>query len=417
MDREGLSGRPDPERVRVYRVIARLNVGGPAQHVIALAHGLDPHRYESQLFVGALGPGELGLEPSGADRAGVEDAGDIGKATVHEVPGLSPVGGILADARALWWLYWRFRRDRPEIVHTHTAKAGAVGRVAAALAGVPIRLHTYHGHVLGGDYFSPFRTALYRFIEQQLARISRRLIAVSRSQARQLSEHHRVAAADKFQVISLGLDLEPFTGVDRAVARTEARQRLGLADSDQVVAIVGRIVPIKNHELLLRSLASLARSGRPVHLLVIGGGESRLLDELRRLATELGLQERVQWLGWRRDLPSLYAASDALAVTSHDEGTPVAVIEALAIGTPVVARSVGGIPDMLEGVDCARLVDGAGPREFASALQSVLDAPPVDDDIRDGLRESTARRYSATRLAREVAALYEAELDALGPTI
>ncbi len=379
-------------------------MGGPAQHVVALTRGLDPARYASELFVGTVGPGEAELADLGEPDPGLPDE------LVHRVPGLGPRTNPLDDLRALWWLYRRFQRDRPDIVHTHTAKAGAVGRLAAAFARVPVRVHTFHGHVLGGGYFSRSRTAAYRFIERQLARLSHRLIALGPAQVEELARRHRIAPPGKFGVVPLGLDLERFTRLDRESARAGARRKLGLDEGDEVVAIVGRVVPIKNHGLLFRALALLSDSGRPVVALVVGDGEQRLVGELARLVAALRLEGRVRWLGWRSDLPDLYAASDVLAVPSTDEGTPVTVIEALAAGTPVVARAVGGIPEMLDGVPGARLVESAEPTEFAHALRSQLDAAPLAAEVRERMRTATAGRYAADRLVRDVAALYESEI-------
>ncbi len=389
------------------RVIARLNVGGPAQHVVLLARGLDPATYDSTLLAGAVGPGEREMTLNDGPHSDPS-------VVVERVPGLAPLASPLADLRAVWWLYRRFRRIRPDLVHTHTAKAGAVGRLAAALAGVPVRLHTYHGHVLGGGYFSAPRTAAYRFIERQLARLSHRLIALSGAQERELAERHRIAPSEKFRVVPLGLELEAFTRVDRAAARARVRRELGLDEADRVVAIVGRVVPIKNHRLLFQAISRMEDGPRPVRALVVGDGEAGLVRELQRLAESLGLASRVRWLGWRQDLPDLYAASDALAVPSIDEGTPVAVIEALATGTPVVARAVGGIPEMLRDVPCARLVGSPDPIDFATGLQSILEAPPLPEPDRARVRSAVAARHAATRLVRDIAALYEQELASAG---
>ena len=390
-------GRPP---VLVHRVIARLNVGGPAQHVVHLARGLDATgRVRTRLVAGGVGETEGDMTWYARER-GVD---------VTLLPELSREPRPAADLRALSALVRLFRRERPAVVHTHTAKAGTLGRLAAILAGVPVRVHTFHGHVLGGDYFSPRVTRAYLEVERQLARGTSRLVVLTEAQRREMAEELRVAPPERFAVVPLGLELERFAGLDRAAARREARHELGLGADEAVVGIVGRLVPIKRHELLLDALASLnARPGAPaVRCLVVGSGEREA--ELRAYAASRGLGEAVRWLGWRSDLPPLYAAMDALALTSRDEGTPVAVLEALAAGTPVVARSVGGVPEVLRGGRLGTLVDADDPAGFATALARALPTPvgegrgPVPDAA---VRRAVADDYSVSRLVADVAALY-----------
>jgi glycosyltransferase involved in cell wall biosynthesis len=239
---------------------------------------------------------------------------------------------------------------------THTAKAGTLGRLAAILAGVPVLVHTFHGHVLGGGYFSPLKTWFFLQVERQLARATDRLVVLTERQATEMAEELGVADWSKFVVVPLGLELERFAEVDREVVGPAMRSTLGIGPDELVIGIVGRMVPIKNHELWLEAVGALSgRADRPVRGLVVGSGEREA--ELRVLAEELGVSKRILWLGWRRDLPELYAAMDVLALTSHDEGTPVAVIEALAAGTRVLARDVGGVAEVLSAVGAN---DGSG---------------------------------------------------------
>ena len=372
--------------------------------MVALHTHLDAERFESALLTGRLDPGEADLSPL-ARSSGVP---------LETVPGLAARGGLLDDVRAAWWLYQRFRRDRPDIVHTHTAKAGAVGRIAAALAGVPVRIHTFHGHVLGGSYFSATRTAAYRFVEQVLARLTHRFVALSEGQVNELADTHGVAPRERFTTIPLGLDLEAFVTVDRRSARASLLRELGVRDERPLVAIVGRVVPVKNHALLFRACALLRRQGRPVRVLVVGGGEHEWLAGLQDVVRRLGLDRDVHWLGWRSDVATLQAASDVLALPSHDEGTPVAIIEALAAGTPVVARAVGGVPEMLLDSPRSSLVESARPDAFAAGLERTLSEPALTEGVLQTLRRDTAARYARPRLAADTASLYEDELARAG---
>ncbi len=399
MEPKGIDGEARA-LVRVHRVIARLNVGGPALHVVALNAGLDEDpSFAATLFIGQLGPGE----------GDMTYLADEARLSLERVPHLGPQIDVMRDLRSVWWLYRRFRRDQPHIVHTHTAKAGALGRLAAVLARVPVRVHTYHGHVLGGDYFSAPVTTLFQFVEQTLARVTHRLVTISPLQSAELKDRLRLADARKLRCIPLGLNLDAFRSVDRAAVRPHTRKALGVPDDAWVVATVGRLVPVKNHGLLLaafaRALDGLAHNRSSARLLIVGDGDPALRVELERQAAALGITDQVQWLGWRTDLPQLLAATDVFALTSNDEGTPVAVIEALCAGTPVVARSVGGVPDVVRGVPFATSVDSDSPVIFAEALLEhhtlTVEATQVAQ-----VREQVAIQYSAGRLVQDTKTLY-----------
>jgi glycosyltransferase involved in cell wall biosynthesis len=378
----------------VHRVIARLNVGGPAMHVVNLTRGLEDRSWGGRLVAGGISESE-GDMAYYAEERGVE---------VHYLPALSREISPLDDLRALWALYRLFRVERPDVVHTHTAKAGTLGRLAAILAGVPVLVHTFHGHVLGGDYFSPARTRFFLEVERQLARATDRLVVLTEAQATEMSEELGVADRSKFTVVPLGLELDGFAEVDRAAAASTTRAALGITDDELVIGIVGRMVPIKNHELWLRVLADTidAHDGA-VRGVVVGAGEREA--ELRALADELGVGDRLLWLGWRRDLPDLYAAMDALVLTSHDEGTPVAVIEAMAAGTPVVARDVGGVAELAEGHPSVQVVrlDAAVPEWATAVIRARSHAPAALDT-----RRRVVRRFSVERLADDIDELYRA---------
>ncbi len=389
--------------IPVCRVIARLNVGGPALHVVNLTAGLD----RCGAFTTCLVAGRV-----------TEDEGDMGYyarergVDVRYLPALSRLVSPLQDIRILWTLWGIFRRERPLVVHTHTAKAGTLGRVAALLAGVPVRVHTFHGHVLGGGYFPPLLTRFYRCMETQLARMTQRLVVLTDGQRRELSEELGIAPPDKFAVIPLGLDLSRFVEVERDSAREAARGELGIGSDETVVGIVGRLVPVKNHELLFRAIPVLERElGRRVRVLVVGSGLRE--GELKARSGEMGVGDRILWMGWRTDLEHLYPAMDCLALTSLDEGTPVAVLEALASGTPVAARAVGGVPEILDGVALACLIAEASPESTAAGLARALRFR-IGETERSEIRRRVADRYAVQRLVDDMAGLYRRELLAAG---
>lgn len=396
----------------MHRVVTRLNVGGPALHVVGLSRQPPPGTHPHALLHGSLGPGEADLGPL-ADRAGIRHV---------QVPGLHPARSGMDDLRALCWLAERFRAERPDVVHTHTAKAGAVGRAAALLAGVPIRVHTYHGHVLGGSYFSAVRTAVYRGIERLLARVTHRLCVLTQRQAEELRGILRLRDPDRMTVVPLGLDLEGCLAVDRTRARDRLRAELGLLPEAVLVGSVGRVVPVKDHDLLLEAFAALlaweeeAGSARAAHLVVAGGGEPALLERLRARVSELGLEDRVHWLGWRDDVAEVMAGLDVLALTSKDEGTPVAVIEALAAGTPVAAVDVGGVAEVLDDLPHCGLAAERTPDAFARVVVECLSRGPGEGGLPRDARKAVVRRYALSRLAADLGVVYHEEAARLGLT-
>lgn len=403
-----------PTPFRVHRVIARLNVGGPALHVVNLARGLEAHGFTTRLVAGRIG-GEEGDMAYYARSRGV---------SVTELPTMARAVDLRGDVATYRHLVRLFRRERPHVVHTHTAKAGALGRLAARAAGVPVVVHTFHGHVLGGDYFSPVVTGFYRAVERVLARATDRLVVLTERQRIEMSETLRIAAPERFQVVPLGLDLEHLAELERGVDASEGRRRIGVAAGRPVVGIVGRLVPIKDHELALHALAAVHErwrdsggAGAPPLLAVVGGGSEERTAELRALAGTLGLSPHVRWLGWQKELAPLYAAMDVLLLTSKDEGTPVAIIEALAAGTPVVATGVGGIPEILADLPRGhRIVDGRRPSDLARAVMEALGGGGVRSPARvdEGMRRRVADHWSVERLCADVATLYRELLTGAG---
>lgn len=367
--------------------------------MVNLARGLEPHGFHTRLVAGTLESGEGDMSWYARER-GVEPT--LLPAIAREVRPVRDLRGLLALRRL-------FTRERPAIVHTHTAKAGTIGRAAAASAGVPVRIHTFHGHVLGGDYFSGLRTRAFREVERRLARVSSRLVVLTQAQRREMSERLHIADASKFAVIPLGLELARFRQVDARRVRAAARAGLGIGLEERVVGIVGRLVPVKNHELMLDAFARLCRmDGPPWRLLIVGGGEDRE-EALRGRSRWLGIEGRVLWLGWRRDLPQIYPVMDVVALTSRDEGTPVALLEALAAGIPVAARAVGGVPEVLGEGRLGELVEEDDPETMAVAVSRAFQRP-VDDATRD----EVVRRFAVERLCADMAALYREELEGAG---
>lgn len=389
MTERGWTAGPAGVPVRVVRIISRMNVGGPAIHVMNLTAGL-AEPFPTVLVTGDVAPGEANL---------LQEAIARGLPIVH-LPELGRAVRPWDDLVAFVKLLRLMRRLRPEVVHTHAAKAGALGRVAAWLAGVPIRVHTFHGHVFDG-YFGPRATRVVLAIERLLARITTTVVALSPRQAEDLASRYRICRRERIRVVPLGFDFARFDGVNEQRLRTQFRRELGIPPRHRVVSIVGRLAPIKNHALFLR--AAVRVRARTTFVLVGGGDQEPVLRELVR---ELGIEDRVRFAGWRSDLERVYAGSDVVALTSDNEGTPVCVIEALAAGRPVVATAVGGVPDVLEDGYLGVLVERGDEAAFAAALDRLLADPALCAELAERGRTAARRRFGVRRLNEDVERLY-----------
>ena len=389
------------EKTRVLRVIARLNVGGPALHVSYLTKGLASRGYDTTLVAGKLARGEDSMSYV-ADALGL-DVRPL--AAMHRE--VSPVYDPIAVTR----LVGEIRRVRPHILHTHTAKAGAVGRAAALLAGdarPPVIVHTYHGHVLTG-YFDPLRTQFFRETERALARHTDRLVAVGPEVRDDLVELG-VAPAEKFAVIRLGIDLE--SRVLTVNRRAEFRHLFGVSEDRFVVGWIGRMTAIKRVPDILAAFKALRDRGVQATLCLVGDGPDR--DAIEQLASELGIVRDVLFVGYQRDVAPYYAFFDALLLPSANEGTPVVAIEALAAERPVVATRVGGVPDVVDDNESGFLVAVGDIETTADRLEQLAGDPELRARMGKAGREHVVPRYRVERLIEDTDELYRELLSARG---
>jgi len=424
--------------MKVLRIIARLNVGGPARHVVWLTDGLSRAGHQTLLVTGRVPPGEDDMSYV-ATEAGV---------TPVIIPQMSREVSA-QDVVTIWKLFRLMLRERPDIVHTHTAKAGTVGRVAgfiyrwltlSAIVGRPREcffVHTYHGHIFH-SYYGRLKTKLFLGIEKILTRMTDRVVVISPQQHREIHEEYGVGRNGQFAVIReglfaiipIGLDTKVFANWEQQ--RQSARAAFGLKETDLAVGIVGRLTKIKNHEFFINAAARykelFAQSGSAgprVRFIIIGDGELR--NSLEARAASLGLQDDVVFAGLRRDPESFYAALDVVTLTSLNEGTPLTLIEAMANARPIVATAVGGVPDLLGDTDssAAREADlefGEAPflvhergisvnktdvDGFCRGLKFLLERGPLRREMGERGREFVAKNYSKDRLVADVLALYE----------
>ena len=373
--------------IPILRLITRLNIGGPARQALTLTKELRPE-FDTVLAAGApaVDEGEL------TDR-------DVSVTPVPLVRHIAPRSDLAAfrDVRKL------ISSQRPQIVHTHMAKAGSVGRLACVgLKQRPRLVHTFHGHVLDG-YFRPAIQDAFLRTERYLARRTDALIAVSDEIRDELLELG-IGRRDQWHVIPLGFDLAPFL---ESASEGSLRRELSLDEDVSMVGIVGRLVPIKDHATALRALARLPES---VHLVVVGDGEDR--ESVAELAVSLGLGERVHFLGWRLDMPEVMASFDLVLLSSRNEGSPVALIEALASGVPAVATDVGGVRSVVADGESGYLVTAGDDAAIAAAIAAVLGDPERSRAMGEMGRAYVRTRFDRARLLSDIRALYEDLLSA-----
>jgi glycosyltransferase involved in cell wall biosynthesis len=394
--------------MKIVRVIARLNVGGPAKHVVWLSSGLHAPDYESVLVAGTV--------PAGEEDMGYFAAAN--KVTPIFIPEMSREIS-LKDAVTVWKLFKLFRREKPDIVHTHTAKAGTVGRFAGLLyswftpQSRPRFIHTYHGHIFH-SYYGKLKTRIFLSIEKLLARLTTdRIVVLSEQQQKEINEQFGVGRAEQFAIVPLGLDLNEFAGWQNR--RQAFRDEVGAKVDDVLVGIVGRLTEVKNHAMFLRAAKIFNKefaqqfAGRSVTFVVVGDGALR--PQLEQEGADC-----VKFVGNRRDVENIYPAFDIVALTSWNEGTPLTLIEAMANGRTVIATAVGGVVDLLGPVlsnqdmfqICERglSVKSNDARGLAAGLSSLVEDSNLRRETAErGLQFVTAN-YSRERLLRDIKRLY-----------
>ncbi len=403
--------------MKIVRIIARLNVGGPARHVVWLNEVLDGEEFESVLLTGSVPEGE-------EDMAYFADQWGVSPVYIKEMSReVSP-----KDLISLWKIFIQIRRHKPDIIHTHTAKAGTIGRIAglmyrwltpSTMIGRPRKVkivHTFHGHVFH-SYYGRIKTRLFLSIERILASFATdKIVVISQQQRDEIFEKFRIGRDSQFEIIPLGIDLEPYE--DSESRHGELRDELGAADSDIIVGIIGRLTEVKNHKLFL-NVASRLKGAETnglsnLRFVIIGNGRQRAI--LENLAKSLNIQDVVSFLGNRNDPESLYAGLDIVALTSFNEGTPLSLIEAMTSDKPVISTLVGGVMDLLgeavdEGNGFSIHQRGIGVRSndvdgFCAGLELLRSDPGLRSRLAKSGREFVTGNYSKSRLVNDMKRLY-----------
>lgn len=385
-------------------------IGGPSLHVSLLTKHM-PKEYETKLIVGAPDKGEKKADYLLA-KMGIEPI---------EVPDMSRDISLVDDIIAYRKIKAIIQQERPDIVHTHASKPGAIGRWAAYRCGVPIIVHTYHGHVFH-SYFSAIKSQVYVEIERRLAKMSTKIIAISNLQKAELSETFKIAPAEKIEVIPLGLNLEPFREQANE-KRLAFRQEYGLTEDTIAIGIVGRLAPIKNHPLFISAIKYLLQqTDKRIKAFIVGDGECRA--SLTGLCEEQQIgystpekpdySQPIIFTSWRTDIDVVNAGLDIITLTSLNEGTPVSIIEAQASSKPIVATVCGGIEDVVIAGETALLAEQGDHIGFYKQLHRVVE----DNELRQSMsRQGEAfafKRFSYQRLVEDMDGLYKRLLHEVG---
>lgn len=384
------------EKIRILRVIARLNVGGPAIHTILLSAAFENESYTTRLLAGSESADEGNMLYLAKERG----------VAVRRLRFLQREINLWKDGFSLLNLIWKILDFKPRIIHTHTAKAGMIGRMAALVCRGLCRrkivlVHTFHGHVFHG-YFSPGKTALFIWLERQLARHTQAIITITPSQQKEILSYKIGTQANHF-MIPLGLDLDRFLHCTRR--KGNLYRHLGLGAGTKIIGMVTRLVPVKNVELLLEIARVLCRYRQDIHWVIVGDGEER--TKLQSLCHEYHLMHRVTWMGFTQELAWIYSDLSVLVLTSHNEGSPVALIEGMCAGVPVVSSRVGGVPDLIPGPEYGYLCEPGQVDDFCAAIRSILDHPGPAEEMARRNRQRIYDQYQFTRLADRLDHLYQ----------
>ena len=396
--------------LKIVRIIARLNVGGPARHVVWLTKALQTSEYQSVLFAGTVPAGEEDMSYFAAQNS-------VEPFLIEEMSReLSP-----KDIVSLWKIYRRLQREQPDIIHTHTAKAGTVGRVAGFLyrwlswKNVKI-IHTFHGHIFH-SYYGNLKTKIFLIIEKSLARIATdKIVVISRQQFQEIHEKFKVGKKDQFEIIPLGIDLEAFG--DWREKQHILREEIGAGEDEILVGLVGRLTEVKNHLMFVEVVKIWREKSDAAKLKFIIIGDGHLRESLEAEAEKSGVKDSIIFLGNRNDADVFYAGLDIVALTSLNEGTPLSLIEAMANEKAIVSTAVGGVVDLLGTVEEEKtrfqirergVSTVSGDAEgFVEGLQYLVNNAKMRETFGRRGREYVETDYGKSRLVNDIKNLYGA---------
>lgn len=386
---------------KVLRILNRFNIGGPTHNATYLTKYLHPE-FQTKLIAGKK------LDSEESSEYMLKDY----EINFEIIEDMSRSINLIKDLKSFFKIKKIIKEFKPDIVHTHASKSGALGRLAAITSGVPIIVHTFHGHVFH-SYFGRLKTKFYIFLERYLAKKSSAIIAISNLQRKELVNEFKICSKNKIYTIPLGFDLEKFQKQD-FLKRNEFRDEFNLNKNDIAIGIIGRLTPIKNHSFFLRSIKILLEdSSRKFKVFIVGDGEDRLA--LESLCTQLDLRFNAEgeedpiiyFTSWRKDIDRVYAGIDIVALTSKNEGTPVTLIEAQASNKPIVSTDVGGVLDVVKNNITAFVSDKYDYNVFSNNLRKLVENDSLRVKMGSAGYSHVSELFSYHRLVKDVRKLYK----------
>ena len=392
-----------PPKIRVLRILNRPNVGGPSYNVAYLSKYLND-QYETKIVTGVIEEGE-------ASSTYIFDALGL---RMEIIPHMKRRISFINDIKSLLSMIKIINQFKPDIIHTHAAKAGAIGRFATLFSKhqPSFIFHTYHGNVFDG-YFSPLKTKIILSVERYLAKLSTKIVAISARQCIELTEKFKIARASKTAIIPLGFDLEKFANIN-SVDREQMRQKMRLSASDKVIVITGRLTEIKNHGFFLEVLAHCKCDLQlSFKVIIVGDGmlKTKLIEQANQLQLESIIGDRFEndadilFTSWRKDIHLINAASDIAVLTSLNEGTPVSIIEAMASGKAVISSRVGGVEDVIEH-DVNGFVSELDVQKFGQYLATLIKNDQQCQSFGKAAKDAVLTKYHYKRLVTDIEQLY-----------
>lgn len=380
---------------KVLRIINRFNIGGPTYNATFLTRYISKD-FETLLIGGLPEEGE-------ADSLYILDQYDVKPVILSE---MKRKPSFQSDRKAYLKIKEVIEEFKPDIVHTHASKAGALGRKAAHACKVPVIVHTFHGHVFH-SYFGKAKTFIFKSIERNLANKSTGIIAISEQQKAELSSIHKICPADKIKVIPLGFDLDKFR-VNLESNRSETREKYNLSEDEVAVAIIGRLAPIKNHQLFLDVARNiLAKGNKNVRFFIVGDGELNI--KITEIANQINAEfgRKIILTSWIKDVNAFNAGMDIICLTSNNEGTPVSLIEAQAANIPVVTTDVGGVKDIVWEGETGFIVPKGNVKAFEEKLTILIENKEIRQKMSQNGWEFVKEKFHYLRLVKDMETYYK----------
>lgn len=383
------------EKIRVLRIINRFNLGGPTYNATFLTRFISDD-FET-LLVGGL--------PEEDETDSLHIVKDYGLEPVL-VKEMQRKPDFKSDRAAYRKLKKIIEDFNPHIVHTHAAKAGALGRRAAVKKKVPIVVHTFHGHVFH-SYFGKLKTSAFKYIERRLAKKSTGIIAISNIQKIELAEEHKICHESKIEVIPLGFDLQKFND-NLPEKRVITRTHFKIAEDEIAIAIVGRLVPVKDHNFFLDALKMVAeKSSKKIRVFIVGDGSERQTIQNRLNEFDLFPNVKIEMTSWVKDVAQFNAGMDIICLTSKNEGTPVSLIEAQAGNKPVLTTNVGGVQDIVDNGNTGIIVERGDLNTYANQLLLLVENEKKRQEMSQNGWNFVESKFHYTTLVRNMENYYK----------